>query len=534
MMEDMHTQYTRSSQLMEAKVQRLEEQVMRGSEKPSSLADMEEAKSTAGKPAPFEQPAVEAKRMPMLTLGTYSGTKYDGSPDKFSQWDDSIRSHLTAHGMRACINDVTFQGRDINGDRIEPGAFLNALISEAADRQSAVGAYIAQSLTGTLATKVSRLQKELDEKAAAAPPRPGARITLSAFEIYAFVKKEANPTLAFKTRGQVDKLYRQDKLAPRADRVAVDKYIEEKRSHWDYLNRTGGGEDVLSEHSLVAQILAGMEEHHESARRVLENASQTPTGKYSLVQLQGAIDGQFPKDYSQKNPSTAYMATGKCGICGMKGHETANCYRNPDQTCAKCGVKGHHANICGREKKPSQADRKKQKEKKEKDQAKKKVKAEKRDRDKAYIELGKAKEAELMAASKKTAVAFNIASPAPNAPAAAPASAGNTKSVMLESGITVSMPDRVLFIGAKMGAVERISSVFPTAYGIDGMKAGCNSDAITSLMDNKLTSDNSLINALQDNPDVSLNNTNSDEAPDLLEVHVDFQSNPNWTRARAH
>ena len=35
MMEDMHAQFSRQSQLMEAKMQRLEEQVMNGSEKPS-------------------------------------------------------------------------------------------------------------------------------------------------------------------------------------------------------------------------------------------------------------------------------------------------------------------------------------------------------------------------------------------------------------------------------------------------------------------------------------------------------------------
>ena len=413
MMEDIQTQYSRSWQRMEARMQQLEERVTRGSEEAT-------ATSTGDEPAPVQESAVEPKRMPTLTLGAYSGTKYDGSPDKFSQWDDNIRSHLTAHGMRACINDVTFHGRDINGDRIEPGEFLNALISEAADRQSAVGAYIVQSLTGTLATKISRLQKELDEKTAKAPARPGTRITLSAFEIYAFVKKEANPTLAFKTRDQVDKLFRQEKLAPRANRVAMDKYVEEKRSHWDYLNRTGGGEDVCSEHSLVAQILSGMEEHHEAARRVLENASRSATGQYSLVQFQGALDGQFPKDYSQQTPSTAYIATGNCGICGKAGHETEDCYRNPDQTCSRCKEKGHHARIC--------------KNKKETSERKKHEEA-------AYIQLGKAKEAELLAGKSggKVLTVGSIASQAPYVPPVPPQQSSTT-TITLASGISVTVP----------------------------------------------------------------------------------------------
>ena len=343
---------------------------------------------------------------------------------KTSTPTDALDNKLTAHNMLACITDETFQGRDINGHRIKSGPFLNELISEASDRQSAIGAYITQSLTGTIATKISRLQKERDEKNAEAPTRPGTRITLSAFEIYAFVKKEAIPELAFTTRGQVDKLFRQGKLAPRANRIAMDKYVEEKRSHWDYLNLTGGGEDVLSEHSLVSQILAGMEDHHEAARRVLENASQSPTGKYSLVLSQGAIDGQFPKDYSQETASTAYITTSLCEFCGKAGHDPAKCYRNPDQTCAECGKRGHHKKICKeRLKKKAEAGEEK---------------ARKKDVETAYIELGKAKEAELLSKGKVLSVG-GITPPAPYAPPV-PQQPSYTTTITLPSGISVTVP----------------------------------------------------------------------------------------------
>ena len=425
MMEDMHAQHSRSLQLMEAKMQLMEERIDQMTLANDSLigdtaagSGKVEAKLTDGERTHAKEAAAETTRMPTLVLGEYSGTKYDGSPDKFSQWDDSIRNKLTAHNMLTCITDETFQGRDINGHRIKSGPFLNELISEAGDRQSAIGAYIAQSLTGTIATKISRLQKERDEKNAEAPKRPGTRITLSAFEIYAFVKKEATPELAFTTRGQVDKLFRQGKLAPRANRVAVDKYVEEKRSHWDYLNLTGGGEDVLSEHSLVAQILAGMEDHHEAARRVLENASRSPTGKYSLVLFQGAIDGQFPQDYSHQTASTAYITTSKCSICGKAGHDPANCWHNPDQTCSKCNEKGHHARVCKKQKAGEE-------------------KARKKDEETAYIELGKAKEAELLNKSKVLSVGG--VTPAPYAPPV-PQQPSCTTTITLPSGISVNIP----------------------------------------------------------------------------------------------
>jgi len=434
MMEDMHAQHSRSLQLIEAKMQLMEkriDQITLANDGEEALigdaaagSDEVEAKLTDGERTHAKETTAETTRMPTLVLGEYSGTKYDGSPDKFSQWDDSIRNKLTTHNMLACITDETFQGRDINGHRIKSGPFLNELISEASDRQSAIGAYITQSLTGTIATKISRLQKERDEKNAEAPTRPGTRITLSAFEIYAFVKKEATPELAFTTRGQVDKLFRQGKLAPRANRIAMDKYVEEKRSHWDYLNLTGGGEDVLSEHSLVAQILAGMEDHHEAARRVLENASQSPTGKYSLVLFQGAIDGQFPKDYSQETASTAYITTSLCEFCGKAGHDPAKCYRNPDQTCAECGKRGHHKKICKeRLKKKAEAGEEK---------------ARKKDVETAYIELGKAKEAELLSKGKVLSVG-GITPPAPYAPPV-PQQPSYTTTITLPSGISVTVP----------------------------------------------------------------------------------------------
>ena len=151
-----------------------------------------------------DETTVDIKRMPMLTLGEHSGAKYDGSPDKFSEWDGAICNKLTTHKVLACILDESYQGRDINGAEIKPGAFLNELISEGCDHQSAVGAYIAQRLSGNISTKIERLKQERKAGYEATPveKRKGARITLTAYEIYAYVKQEANLVLAFQTREQ--------------------------------------------------------------------------------------------------------------------------------------------------------------------------------------------------------------------------------------------------------------------------------------------------------------------------------------------
>ena len=148
------------------------------------------------------------------------------------------------------------------------------------------------------------------------------------------------------------------------------------------------------------------------------------------------------------------------------------------------------------------------------------------------IELGKAKEAELLTGQKGKGVAFSIAPPAPYAPppaAPTPVPAPHTKTVVLESGLSVNVPDRAMIVMTPHGLTseaERISSVFQNTCGMNVMKPGFNTDAITSLMLMESNIDNNLITEHGDNPDVSLNNTNTDAAPDLREDHVDFQSVP--------
>ena len=257
--------------------------------------------------------------------------------------------------------------------------------------------------------------------------RKGARITLTAYEIYAYVKQEANPVLAFQTREQVETLFRGTSLAPRVDRNAFDKYIDDKRTQWNFLNRTGGGKDCISEHSLVAQILGGMQKHHESARRVLADASRSASGEFCLAQFEGAVDAQFPKDYSSSTTSTAYIASSSCSICKKTGHSADKCYFNPDQTCSKCHKQGHHKNVC-------RTRRNKEQEKVER----------KKDVEKAYIELGKAKEKELLEGKSGGAMMTigGLAPPAPYAPPRAPTSSQTSfaNSIKLSSGLMVHLP----------------------------------------------------------------------------------------------
>ena len=374
MMEEMQAAHSRQMQELQAQMQHLQQQVTgepgitHSAEKLSSTnrskdAIKQEATRAADQLKDDDKIVVGVKRMPTLTLGEYSGTKYDGSPDKFSEWDGTIRNKLTTHKVLACILDESYQGRDINGGKIKPGPFLNDLISEGCDQQSAVGAYIAQSLTGTISTKIERLKEERQAAFEATPKekRKGTRITLTAYEIYVHVKQEANPVLAFQTREQVETLFRGTSLAPRVDRNALDKYVDDKRTQWNFLNRTGGGKDCISEHSLVAQILGGMQMHHESARRVLADASRSASGEFCLTQFEGAIDAQFPKDYSSSTAPVAYIASSSCSICKKTGHSADMCYFNPDQTCSECHKQGHHKNVCRtrRNKKQEEAERKK-------------------------------------------------------------------------------------------------------------------------------------------------------------------------------
>ena len=442
MMEEMQAAHLRQMQELQADMQaqmlHLQQQItgahgmVHSVGKPSSTETskdaIKEAAILTADQLKDEAEETAVKRMPTLTLGEYSGTKYDGSPDKFSEWDSIIRNKLTTHKVLACILDESYQGRDINGAKIKPGAFLNDLISEGCDQQSAVRAYIAQSLTGTISTKIERLKEERQAAFEVTPveKRKGARITLTAYEIYAYVKQEANPVLAFQTREQVEALFRGTSLAPRVDRNAFDKYVADKRSQWNFLNRTGGGKDCISEHSLVAQMLGGMQKHHESARRVLADASRSAGGEFCLVQFEGAVDAQFPKDYSSSTTSTAYIASSSCSICKKMGHNADSCYFNPDQTCSKCKETGHHARVC---------------KKKKKEDTDQNQEARKKDVEAAYIELGRAKEAELLAGKgSKVLTVGSLAAPAPYAPPV-PSQSSFTKTVKLASGISVNLPE---------------------------------------------------------------------------------------------
>ena len=125
--------------------------------------------------------------MPALTLSDYSGDTYDGSPDKFLHWEQTITTKLGAHRVAQCIKNEAYQGRDINGIRIEPGDFLDDQVEDGTDLQTVVGAYLIQSLSGSIRIKVLRARQEREQQPA------GTRFTLTAFEIFELVKKEANP-----------------------------------------------------------------------------------------------------------------------------------------------------------------------------------------------------------------------------------------------------------------------------------------------------------------------------------------------------
>lgn len=327
-----------------------------------------------------EKQDFKTQRMPILTLGDFNGVKYDGSPDKFLSWDETIRDKLLINRASHCIRDESYQGRDFHGKRIVAGPYLNDLIRDGTDLQSVIGGYLIESLIGTIRASIKTLQRDREKN-----PLDG-RYTLTAYEIYAHVKKEAKPVLAYEMRQQIDHLFRTEKLPPRADRVLTDAYIHEKKSQWEMLNETGGGKDVISEHSLVAQILSGMMEHHGQAYRVLKEKAMTNEGEYIFTNFLCGLDSQFPRDYSYSKQGVnqgVYITNNRplCEIC-KKHHGNSQCWHDPNQFCGKCGEKGHHRERCAQEKQGT---------------TKMDVKNE---QDKAYILLGKEKEAELLASAK--------------------------------------------------------------------------------------------------------------------------------------
>ena len=419
MMQMMMQQQQQQQQLMERMQQRIDElqpttanaTATEATEAPteeaaSKVQEEAQAEANAGNTDPDVSIRSTSLRMPTLTLGEYSGVKYDGSPDKFSSWEDTITTKLEAHKVAQCIDDDAYQGRYLDGRRVQPGAHLQDLISDGTDLQSQVAAFITGSLSGNMHTKVQQLRKTRKEQPAS------ARRTLTAFEVFEYVRSEAKPILAYKSRKQVGHMFRNEGLARGAGRTAVDAYIAKKREHWVWLNDTGGGKDIISEHTLVEQLLSGMELYHEATSKVLTDASEGPSGELSLSLFMGKIDSQFPKDYSSL-PKDSVNIT-----------ETA-------PPCDECG-EIHHRTACPH----STADDEKHKARKEK-------REEKRARDKAWIQLGKAKEQELVTAAARADGAFHIAPPAPHAPGppmSATAGPAAMHTVQLPGGISVHIP----------------------------------------------------------------------------------------------
>ena len=124
MMEEMQAAHSRQMQELQAQMQHLQQQVTgepgitHSAEKLSSTnrskdAIKQEATRAADQLKDDDEIVVDVKRMPTLTLGEYSGTKYDGSPDKFSEWDGTIRNNLTTHwpaSSTCLIKDAILMG----------------------------------------------------------------------------------------------------------------------------------------------------------------------------------------------------------------------------------------------------------------------------------------------------------------------------------------------------------------------------------------------------------------------------------------
>ena len=126
MMEEMQAAHLRQMQELQADMQaqmlHLQQQItgahgmVHSVGKPSSTETskdaIKEAAILTADQLKDEAEETAVKRMPTLTLGEYSGTKYDGSPDKFSEWDSIIRNKLTTHKVLATslIKDATSMG----------------------------------------------------------------------------------------------------------------------------------------------------------------------------------------------------------------------------------------------------------------------------------------------------------------------------------------------------------------------------------------------------------------------------------------
>ena len=532
-----------------------EQQITQMGAQPPPAVEKEEIDGS--KQAELEAGDKEAKKVQSLTLVDFAGAKYDGSPDGFITWENTIREKLTTLGVVSCIDNETFQGYDTGGVEVRDGPFLRGLIRNSTDYQTRVGSYITQSLCGTIHTSVKTMERERREK-----PKDG-RITLTAYEIFKKVKEEAHPVLAHESRDEVGKKFRANLLAPKATRVIVDSYITEQQDSWRWLNATGGGEDVMSEHALVHQILTGMETHHAHAAKTLKAAARaqggTAAGRYSISRLNAALDSQFPKAYSNAEATRTFLAGGppKCGKCGSKSHSTNSCQSH--LACNKCGLKGHEAQECRAAKSARGKQRiaefreKKKQEQEGQDQAdaRAKEKTERRRRkhqeNKAFMQIGKQIAAQAAQAAgqpqPQALVALGRpapapAPPAPHAPAATPFSvhvnplaqaphAPQSPKEISAGGVTFQL-NRVYFAMTPDGlAMDTTPSTVSKSICGDGlpinvMHAGFNAKAI----ENVVYGSSDLLTEHRHDPDLSITYTNADAVADLREDHNAFDTLP--------
>ena len=464
------------------------------------------------------------RRLPTLSLGDYSGAKYDGSCDKFITWENTIIDALDKHCVGRCIQDANYQGRFLNQDVIEPGPFLSSQIRDRTDLQSRVGAYITQSLTGNMLATIQQLKRARRE----API--DERSTLTAYEIYQKVKESANPKQAYKSRSQATRRFHNTHLPKGAGRIEVDQYIIDRTNEWTHLNQTGMGEDKMSEHTLVEQIITGMELHHNNAHRALVDSCSDASGRYTLVRLHDGIDKQFPKPFSNTKESIhlAHHKTG-CTHCGMKNHTSE------EHKCPKCGGLGHAQKDCRASPSEVQKYKEKQQSESERRQARKNKAKQQKERHKAYVALGKAKEQEILVQQGKSSggdTALHIAPPVPNAPASSP-----VNTIQLPSGVTVSIRDQCRFIMGDETLLQKLS--LPSDVSLLTLdenplyvpKMQGNSNLINTAIDTLHYTDYmaSYTKGVYDSPwdlELSLAYTNTDAAPDLADPLVAFQSLP--------
>ena len=476
-----------------------------------------DSKSTAD--AKSDASTTTPKKAEKLELPSYTGAKYNGTPADFTTWSDNIKDHLTRLKVKKCIMDETFQGFDTDGQLLTGAALLKTQIETETDLQTRVGAFLIEAVKGTLQTKLHRMRTERERK-----PKEH-RSTLTAFEIYEFIKKEANPVLAARTRDEADHEFINLTLPADADNDAVHKYIEKKRELGDFLNKTGGSEDKISDQTVIRRIIAGIKKNHEYAHRVIESSARDPDGHYQFNLLEKEVELQFPKSFKANHAShvTTPLGSTPCSIC-QRVH-TGKCFHHPDQICEGCGKHGHHKKVCAQYKRKAEEERKISEQKKaneEKKAQKKKLEKEKRAQNRAYIATGKAvheaaaAQAAMGAPTHGTCKStplpgFSLSTAqAPNAPPASPP-------VTVPVNVTIQSPGDCHF-SSQMGAMDLgfPSDVSLNCSGQLVSKPGSNLSLISGLMHKEPP----LITA--DTDDLTMSYTHNPTVPELDDEFNDF------------